>query len=404
MSLRKARVITYAIPINKTTKQPKILVLAESFAEYSAVATVLDGLFAECNPSCVTFVCRKGARTGIKFPTIKILNLIPTFGFRIGCLLNTMVIPFYFARIITYIKRNKVSKLLCINPSKEFLLMCLILKHITNIKFYTYFHDTLSETIPVGLVKNLYVKIESYSVRKASKNFTISDGLTEYLSKKHGIMFYTINHPYISASKKRNKITKQYQSTVLFSGQIYKINRASVIRVLKIAVKSGVNVCFTSEKAAKLALIDGVPEKSISYKFLPDRNDYLNELKRYYLHISALNWFDEVVWSGRKDTPVDFQHELSTIFPTKIPEYLASGVPCLVHCPEHYFLSQFFLSNKCGYVVNSRDEVSILKVFDEVNQSIGKYEILKNMSTTLNYFSNHTVSRKLLTNLGITCE
>ncbi|MFM8485347.1 MAG: glycosyltransferase, partial [Bacteroidota bacterium] len=41
------------------------------------------------------------------------------------------------------------------------------------------------------------------------------------------------------------------------------------------------------------------------------------------------------------------------------PEYLASGVPIVVHCPGDYFLAAFFREHACGLVISVRDENEI---------------------------------------------
>ena len=52
--------------------------------------------------------------------------------------------------------------------------------------------------------------------------------------------------------------------------------------------------------------------------------------------------------------------ELATIFPTKTPEYLASGRPVFAHCPSDYFLARFLNEHGCGAVVSEDDDNAIM--------------------------------------------
>ena len=80
--------------------------------------------------------------------------------------------------------------------------------------------------------------------------------------------------------------------------------------------------------------------------FMGKRQDLLDTLRRQQMHLLALSWPDES--SVHED-------ELGTIFPTKTIEYLASGRPILLHCPEHYFLARFCRQHQCALVVSERD-------------------------------------------------
>ncbi len=55
---------------------------------------------------------------------------------------------------------------------------------------------------------------------------------------------------------------------------------------------------------------------------------------------------------------LDMRHVLKTASPQKMGEYLASGVPVLVHAPEDAFVSQFFKKQECGLVVNDASELA----------------------------------------------
>jgi glycosyltransferase involved in cell wall biosynthesis len=68
-------------------------------------------------------------------------------------------------------------------------------------------------------------------------------------------------------------------------------------------------------------------------------------LTSHGLLLLALSWPDE---------SKIHEDELGTIFPTKTPEYLASGNLIVVHCPSTYFLARFLQENDCGIVIDTK--------------------------------------------------
>jgi len=100
-------------------------------------------------------------------------------------------------------------------------------------------------------------------------------------------------------------------------------------------------------------------------KILPslNREDYLKEIKIQAALLLGIDWPDE--------SPVH-KDELATIFPTKTVDYLISGRPIIVHCPENYFLGKFFKKHKCGFILNDRNtnsiEFQISQIFKDTNR------------------------------------
>ena len=59
------------------------------------------------------------------------------------------------------------------------------------------------------------------------------------------------------------------------------------------------------------------------------------------------------------DDPNISANSLQYAFPTKSLDYLVSGTPILVHCPERFELSRFFSSRSCGYVSHDASRESL---------------------------------------------
>jgi glycosyltransferase involved in cell wall biosynthesis len=123
--------------------------------------------------------------------------------------------------------------------------------------------------------------------------------------------------------------------------------------------------------------------------FYRQRADYLKAMQQQGVLILALNWPDE--------TP-QHEDELATIFPTKTPEYLATGRPIVVHCPEHYFLARFFRENRCGLVVTERSiEALVQAIRHLLEDPVAVSELRQSALTAARIFSADQIARRFQT-------
>jgi len=61
-----------------------------------------------------------------------------------------------------------------------------------------------------------------------------------------------------------------------------------------------------------------------------------------------------------------FRFKTNTSFPSKTHNYLASGVPIIVHAPTSSSLYQFFNTNNIGHLIDSMDKVNIMESFEQL--------------------------------------
>jgi hypothetical protein len=113
--------------------------------------------------------------------------------------------------------------------------------------------------------------------------------------------------------------------------------------------------------AKQLTVLEGmgIDVSALDRVYYPEWSDYLEALNDHEILLLALDWPDE--------SPIHHD-ELATIFPTKTPEYLASGRPILVHCPEDYFLARFFRHHDCGTIVSERSVDALADAIRTIRQ------------------------------------
>ena len=215
------------------------------------------------------------------------------------------------------------------------------------IPYFAYLHDTVEEALSRGSLKNQAAKTQKLVFRTAAGIFVISNGMQDLYARKYGLKTTVVRHIYpeepFSAPGMGN-------GKVFWSGAVYGINHRALARMAHACAREGLSATFTGNTPANDLRMFGFPTDSIQQHYYSQRSDYLSAVAQHSLLLLCLNWPDES--SVHPD-------EMATIFPTKTPEYLASGVPVVVHCPGDYFLASFFRENTCGLVISSRDESEI---------------------------------------------
>lgn len=61
-----------------------------------------------------------------------------------------------------------------------------------------------------------------------------------------------------------------------------------------------------------------------------------------------------------------YRFKTNTSFPSKTHNYLASGIPVIVHAPESSSLYQYFENNHIGHLINSMDSLTIKESFEKL--------------------------------------
>jgi glycosyltransferase involved in cell wall biosynthesis len=217
-----------------------------------------------------------------------------------------------------------------------------------------YLHDAIVEGTQGSRIHRYARALQERLFAEPHLFFAMSEGLAELLLSKHGVRAVPLPHCYNEAGDQPLAGSPVEPPTVLFSGMIYGINRPATARVARAAAHAGYRITCTQQSAANAMIRDGVPAGSVSVEGVPGRQEYLAHLGRQAGLFVALSWPDE--------SPVH-RDELATIFPTKVPEYLGTGRPILVHCPEDYYLARFFRERGCGLVVTERSEEALVEAW-----------------------------------------
>jgi len=272
-----------------------------------------------------------------------------TFSGRLNAYWRDLQIPWSTLQVTRLIRQLKPCVVVGVFPYYHMLKIARDAAKATQTPWIAYLHDTLAEMMSTGKIAARAEQLQAQVFAEASSLLVISQGMADLYRENYDLVCKPLEHSYpepIPTVLPNGQSTSQ----AFWGGGIYEINGNALGRVSAALRHNGTPLYITGKTKASVLQRYGIVGDHIRTTFYPRRQDYLDNLRKQGFLILSLDWPDE------SDVHPD---ELATIFPTKTPEYLATGRPILVHCPEHYFLARFFRERGCGLVVSERSEAAL---------------------------------------------
>ncbi len=246
--------------------------------------------------------------------------------------------------IADLIKQHQSKVVVGVYPDFHFLHAAREAARRTKTPLLAYMHDTLAEALSHSYLAPRAATLQEQLFAESSRILVMSQGMSDLYARKYKLNSRPLEHSYLEEIPTALP-TATPQRQAFWGGAIYGINSHSMGRVAK--ALEPLNCSLLVASSASKSDLDklGVSGDHVKTGFYSQREAYLQALREQGLLLLALDWPDESKYH---------EDELGTIFPTKTPEYLASGRPILVHCPEQYFLARFFRERGCGTVVTER--------------------------------------------------
>lgn len=255
-------------------------------------------------------------------------------------------------RLVDLIERKRARVLVAVYPDYYFLRAAREAAQITGVPWIAYFHDTLVEHQSRNYLAKRARTLQQQVFDEAARILVMSQGMAELFRSKYGVACTPVEHTYPEPIPRTLPEPNDLQRQGFWGGAVYSINQHAVQRVAEALHEIDAPlVIATNQNRAHLERA-GVTSPNVAFTFYPERGPYLDALSRQGLLVLALDHPDE---------STTHEEELGTIFPTKTPEYLASGRPILVHSPEDYFLTRFFREHGCGLVVSERSKQALVE-------------------------------------------
>jgi hypothetical protein len=318
-------------------------------------SVVMRNLLSRFDPSSYTVVTAKprhgdvldhSAGVGEVFQIASSIGL----SYRLNEWWREAQIPLMRRRIEALVRQRKAELVVGVYPDYHFMLAALDASRRCGVPFVAYLHDTMAEAMEGTALENETRMLQERVLAEAARVLVMSEGLSELYERKYGLSTVPILHTYPEPIPETPVEGPQLRQG-FWGGSLYRINLNGVRRVSDGFAQLRVPFVMTMSPSRARLKEFGIEGSHLELAFYSTREAYLEALRRQGVLVQALDWPDE---SGTHED------ELSTIFPTKTPEYLAAGVPILVHCPEHYYLARFVRKHGCGVVVGERETERIV--------------------------------------------
>jgi len=249
------------------------------------------------------------------------------------------------------IKKEKINVLLALPGSDpgNFLLAAFIMHKLKRIPLVIYFFDNFLKSQNSKLRKFLGRFIEKAAVKTASSVFVMSEKLSEYYQFRYNVDPILLPHPIDLFEIEKikmiaNCINKKHKKSIVFCGAIYEINLDSIRNMIKVIERlpDAEFHVYTRRSADSLKWL-GIAGKNIfNHGFVKTE-----EMVRIQTEAGLL-----FLPLGFKSIYADVIRSAS---PAKLPEYLASGRPILVHAPKDAYVTWYARNKGWGAIVDEPD-------------------------------------------------
>lgn len=373
--------------MNDLIKNKKIMIITQvnPYTPVGGVTVVLRNLFSSFNKNsyCFAYLGNFKMKPNRKYDSYPdLFRLIPNFHVIqvLGYFFPIIKYNYAVKKAVKYVEKENPQCIIGLYPTIASLDVSVRVAEITGIRYFPYLHDTVVEGLAHSQFSEKALNVQKKVFKIAHKIITMSEGMSNYYFQKYNLKTFPLEHTYPEKVSEHPNFKRNEKA--FWGGEVYSINENSFERV-QIALRE-LNTILTITSLSPLKVRN---TSNVNKTFFPKRTEYINAVNCHGILILAINWPDE---------SKVHEAELSTIFPTKTVEYLASGGPILVHCPKHYFLARFFKKHKCGTVVTERNGEELKKAIIKIKANGEEIKQMQlNALKIIEIFSLERIQKKL---------
>jgi glycosyltransferase involved in cell wall biosynthesis len=278
---------------------------------------------------------------------------------KLARLLNCMLIPWTVWRGLWLVRKQQIEVIFTV-PWDHFTIAAYFIHAITGVPIFMYIMDDPAGARPPGGSQPLLYRTLMPRLARACKRlWGVSDGMCEYFTHTYGVKCWPLLPPLDLDGFERKGAWRADRANrsfhIVYTGAIYSAQVDAVRRLVhvvgQVSRENGdrkVDVRLTLYTPAPVGTLErmGLVGKNVRQDTVKheDIAGVLAEADVAFLPLSF---------------ELDMRHVVETSFPTKIAEYLAGGVPILVHAPSYSAVARYCLVHGCGLVVAEANEVSL---------------------------------------------
>ena len=404
---------------------PKVLIIGQTFNDYTGGGITLSNLFHAWPKDRIAVlannniyilsntVCENNRGLNrYKWPICLFMNrqvrvapsdtkLRPSNPYvnRFSLLTKMGIIPMLHS---SYLDKQTISWIRSFGPDviytqlADYSLMKIVqkVKQLTGKPLAIHFMDDWPNDIYSGPLLNQYYRRRAIICLK--RLISISSSvlcICEMMAKEYSTRYdrechFLYNTPIIQLSTGNKRTLTVKKKNIGYFGRIGKGNYKTMVNFLNV---------LTHQEDIKLTLF------SPDYKVFEDYNKYPN------ISINPATLSRDEVVKIYQDMDllylsIDFDAEsvkfLRLSFATKVFDYLSASVPVLLQAPRGTAMAEFFIQNKCGFVLSESSPTCIESFISNFYK--GQYDevsVLQNAEKTFNTFANFEKNREKFMNI-----
>jgi len=312
-----------------------------------------------------TVEAANAADSDVDYPVYRQMRQI-SFSTRGNQILSLLQINMTARKVAGLIKKHGCGAVVGTYPDVSFLAVAFRTAEMAGVPFVPYLHDTVSESMKGRMSANFAARLQDQIFAACPDFFVMSEGMADMYRARYNLETRPLVHSYPEEIPTEPP-KEAPNGRGFWSGNIYAINRRAMARVYGAMRDMDIELIIASRQEPETLEKMGFDRGGIKNTFFSDRTELIHALREQSFLILALD---------RPDEAVIHADELSTIFPTKTIEYLASGRPILLHCPEHYFLARFCLRHDCAEVVADPSSRALASAIDRLRNDPERVETL----------------------------
>ena len=278
---------------------------------------------------------------------------------RLAQFLNRLLIPWIVWRGVRLARKEKIEALFTV-PWDQFTIAAYLIHRITSLPMYMYIMDDPAGTRRAfGFRPVLYSFFMPGLVRACKRIWGVSDGMCEYFEKTYGVRCLPLL-PLLNIEDFQTKAVREADRAdgsfhIVFTGSIYSAQVDAVRRLVHVVDREAAND-GGGQARMRLTLYTSSSSTALEKMGLAGRNVRRDEVRQE--DIARAMAEADVAFLPLSFEP-DMRHIVETSFPSKTAEYLAAGVPILVHAPSHSAVARYCREQECALVVDEPNETAL---------------------------------------------
>ena len=292
----------------------------------------------------------------LRLPFKHYIVRVPNFAFwfirssNVRSFLQYCWLPFILFKAFTIMLNEKIDNIFSLNTRGPYLVSAYFLHKITGKTLFVYMFDLWSKN-PMNQVQEKIALIFEKRILRASKTvFVMSERLSDYYKKNYSVKSVVIHHSYIKEEVRKAELAVSLKD----SKKYFDIVFTGVMNTdtLWLPIFREILRDLSSERIRLRLCVPCKDDVSIN-----DKNIIVESLNRedvLLVQKKADILFLPMVWSKYHPREI-----AQTASPSKLGEYLISGVPILVLAPKDSYISEYATRDGWALVVNNLNEETL---------------------------------------------